>query len=67
MKAAGILTPAQVAWWEHKRASLDPRELKEQMNRLADRIVRMPQANPADHTEDVHETMYQPFEVLAVR
>lgn len=37
------------------------------MNRLADRMVRMPEANPADHREAVHETMYQLFEVLAVR
>jgi hypothetical protein len=37
------------------------------MNRLAGEIVRLPKAIPSEHTEDIHETMYQPLETLAVR
>ncbi len=37
------------------------------MHKLAVQIVRMPKATPADHTEDVHQTMYQPLKTPAVR
>jgi len=67
LRATGVLSPEEVAWWEQKRRALNPRRLRQEMNQLADQIVRLPKATPADHTEDVHETMYQPLETLAVR
>ena len=67
MRATGVLSSDQEACWDRDRVSLNPRRLRLQMNRLADEIVRLPKAIPSDHTEDVHETMYQPLETLAVR
>ena len=67
VRATGIHSHEQELLWDRVRASLNPRRLRLEMNRLADQIVRMPQAAPSEHTEDVHETMYQPLETLAVR
>ena len=67
VRASGVLSSEQEAWWDRTRVSLNPRALRQEMNRLASEIVRLPQASPSEHTEDVHETMYQPLETLAVR
>jgi hypothetical protein len=67
LRATGVLSPEEVAWWEQKRRALNPRKVRQKMNQLAGQIVSLPQAIPTDHTEDVYETMYQPLETLIVR
>jgi len=55
--ATDAITPEETASWQLRREAINPRQLRREMNRLCDRIVLMPRAQPDQHTENVYLTL----------